>query len=559
MDNFENILNDLLTLPTETEVVEFKEAKNQYSLDKLGQYFSALSNEANLKSQAFAWLVFGVKNDKSLVGTTINDEQLNSYKNEMAQHTSPRMSFEFVERVKKENKAAILIKIPAAPQGHPVSWKGHYYGRDGESLGALHDNERDRIRIQNTALDWSASIIADATINDLSKEAIDFARKQYIEKNKKIEAEILNWSDEVFLNKAKVTIQSKITKAAIVLLGMPESDHFINPAQAKITWILKDKDNIEKDYEHFGCPLILSINMVQQKIRNLRYRYIKNGTLFPDEVDQFDPYIIRESLNNCIAHQDYTLNGKINVIEREDGILTFSNVGTFIPESVEHVIVSDSPESRYRNPFLANAMVNLNLIDTTGSGIKRMFNIQRHKYFPLPDYEIKNAKVQVSIIGKVLDVNYASKVAQLSDLTLQEIVLLDKVAKGKNLNDSEVKELKRKNLIEGRKPNFHISGSVAKAAGEKEQYIKNRGFKDDHYKKMILDYLTQYQQASKENIDRLILDILPAILDKQQRQNKVRNLLYAMKNKDKTIDNKGTNRKPKWVLSLSKINTLEKL
>lgn len=559
MDKFENILNDLLSLPTETEVVEFKEAKNQYSLDKLGQYFSALSNEANLKGLACAWLVFGVKNDKSLIGTTINDEQLNSYKNEMAQHTSPRMSFEFVERVKKENKAVILIKIPAAPHGQPVSWKGHYYGRDGESLGALHDNERDRIRIQNTALDWSSNIIAGATINDLSKEAIDFARKQYIEKNKKFEAEILNWSDEVFLNKAKVTIQSKITRAAIVLLGKPESDHFINPAQAKITWILKDKDNIEKDYEHFGCPLILSINMVQQKIRNLRYRYIKNGTLFPDEVDQFDPYIIRESLNNCIAHQDYTLNGKINVIEREDAILTFSNVGTFIPESVEHVIVSDAPESRYRNPFLANAMVNLNLIDTTGSGIKRMFNIQRHKYFPLPDYEIKNAKVQVSIIGKVLDVKYASKVAQLSDLTLQEIVLLDKVAKGKNLNDSEVKELRRKNLIEGRKPNFHISVSVAKAAGEKEQYIKNRGFKDDHYKKMILDYLTQYHQASKENIDRLILDILPAVLDKQQRQNKVRNLLYAMKNKDETIDNKGTNRKPKWILSLSKINTLDEL
>jgi ATP-dependent DNA helicase RecG len=76
---------------------------------------------------------------------------------------------------------------------------------------------------------------------------------------------------------------------------------------------------------------------------------------------------------------------------------------------------------------------------------------------------------------------------------------------------------------------------------------------------LILEFLTQYQPASKENIDGLILDILPAVLDKQQRQNKVRNLLYAMKNKDKTIDNKGTNRKPKWVLNLSKTNTLDKL
>ncbi|HRN46618.1 MAG TPA: putative DNA binding domain-containing protein [Niabella sp.] len=374
-------LIELLKLSTENEVVEFKEAKNQYNKDNLGQYFSALSNEANLKGQPFAWIVFGVHNNKSVVGTMINDSQLNDYKNEIAQHTSPRLSFEETERIELDGKNVILCKIPAAPQGQPVSWKGHYYGRDGESLGALHDNERDRIKIQNTALDWSAQIIAEATITDLSKEAIDFARQQFIEKNKKIEAEIQSWDDASFLNKAKVTIKSKITRAAILLLGKPESDHFINPAQAKITWILKDKDNIEKDYEHFGCPFILTINQVQQKIRNLKYRYIKDGTLFPDEVEQFDPYIIRECLNNCIAHQDYTLNGKISVVEREDGILTFSNSGTFIPESVEHVINADAPESRYRNPFLANAMVNLNLIDTIGSGIKRMFNIQRKNTF----------------------------------------------------------------------------------------------------------------------------------------------------------------------------------
>ncbi len=552
-------LIELLKLSTENEVVEFKEAKNQYNKDNLGQYFSALSNEANLKGQPFAWIVFGVHNNKSVVGTMINDSQLNDYKNEIAQHTSPRLSFEETERIELDGKNVILCKIPAAPQGQPVFWKGHYYGRDGESLGALHDNERDRIKIQNTALDWSAQIIAEATITDLSKEAIDFARQQFIEKNKKIEAEIQSWDDASFLNKAKVTIKSKITRAAILLLGKPESDHFINPAQAKITWILKDKDNIEKDYEHFGCPFILTINQVQQKIRNLKYRYIKDGTLFPDEVEQFDPYIIRECLNNCIAHQDYTLNGKISVVEREDGILTFSNSGTFIPESVEHVINADAPESRYRNPFLANAMVNLNLIDTIGSGIKRMFNIQRKKYFPLPDYDVSNKKVQVSIIGKVLDVNYAKKLAQLPSLTLQEIILLDKVSKARKLTNEEAKTLKQKFLIEGRKPNYHISSIVAINTDEKEQYIKNRGFKDDHYKKMILDYINKYGSATKENIYQLILDILPAVLDEKQKSNKVRNLVYALSKKDKLIENQGTGRYPKWVLSLSKLDKPDKL
>lgn len=538
------ILNKLLALSAENEVVEFKEAKTQYDKDKLGQYFSALSNEANLKNIENAWLALGVKNDRTIVGTIINDHQLNEYKNELAQHTNPRLSFEKTERIEINGKTVILCKIPAAPQGQPVSWKGHYYGRNGESLGALNDKEREVIRMQSKALDWSAQIIEAASINDLSKEAIAFARKQYIEKNKKIESEILQWDDVTFLNKAKVTIKGKITQAAILLLGKSESDHFINPSQAKISWILKDKDNLEKDYEHFGCPFILSVSEVKNKIRNLKYRYIKDGTLFPDEVDQYDDYIIRESLNNCIAHQDYTLNGKINVVEREDGMLIFSNSGAFIPESVEHVIKADAPESIYRNPFLANAMVNLNMIDTTGSGIKRMFAIQRKKFFPLPEYDFSKNKVQVTIVGKVLDVNYARKLAQMPELSLDEIMLLDKVAKNKNIMDEKIKDLKARGLVEGRKPNYHISANVAKAIGEKADYIKQRGIDDGYCQKMIVEYLNKFGTGSKKDFEGLLLDKLPDVLDIQQKKNKIKNNLQHLR-KQGIITPKGK----EWIMS----------
>jgi ATP-dependent DNA helicase RecG len=528
----------LLKLSTENEVVEFKEAKTQYNKDNLGEYFSALSNEANLKGQPNAWIIFGIKNNKSIVGTIISDDQLNDYKNEMAQHTSPRISFEETERIDMDGKNVILCKIPAAPQGQPVSWKGHYYGRDGESLGALHDNERDRIRIQNSALDWSAQVISEATIDDLSKEAIDFARKQYIEKNKSKESEIQLWDDATFLNKARVAINGKITRTAILLLGKSESDHYLNPAQAKISWILKDKDNVEKDYEHFNCPFILSVNQVQKKIRNLKYRYIKDGTLFPEEVEQYDPYIIRESLNNCIAHQDYSLNGKINVVEREDGILVFSNAGAFIPESVEQVIEADAPESRYRNPFLSNAMVNLNLIDTIGSGIKRMYNIQRNKFFPLPDYDLGKLSVKVTIIGKILDTKYAVKLAQMPNLSLHEIILLDKVSKSKSMTEFEIKELKDKQLIEGRKPNFHISAEVAIATGEKSDYLKQRGIDDGYCQKMILNYLEKFGEGKREDFESLLLDKLPDVLDIIQKRNKIKNNLQTLRKQGK-IDIKG--------------------
>jgi len=546
--NTENLLDELLSVSTENEIIEFKEAKNQYDKDKLGQYYSALSNEANLNSQDFAYLIMGVNDKRTIVGTSINDNQLNEYKAEVSKHTSPRNGFSNVYKVNKSGRDVLIFEIPAASKGVPISWKGHYYGRDGESLGALSDYDRDRIKAQIIQEDWSAKIVEDATIDDLDKDAIAFARIQYKEKNSRLKEEIDSWDDQVFLDKAKVTIKGKITNTAILLLGKPESEHFINPTVARITWILKDKDNFEKDYEHFYNPFITAVQKVSAKIRNIKYRYIKDGSLFPEEVDQYDSYIIREALHNCIAHQDYTLGGKIVVVENEDGWISFSNSGDFIPNSVEEVVTNDSPEPKYRNAFLVNAMVNFNMIDTIGSGIKRMFRIQKDKYFPLPEYEFNDKKVNVKIIGKVIDVNYARKLAEDQTLSFYEIILLDKLSKNKSLTREEVKFLKSKCLIEGRSPNFHISSNIADTVGEKASYIKQRAFKDDHYRKMILDYLKTYKKATKKEIDDLLLDILPNVLSQEQKENKVRNIIYSLSKRDEVIQNEGTTRYPSWVL-----------
>ncbi len=525
----EELLKQLLNSVTETEILEIKEAKNQYDINKLGKYFSALSNEANLLGESRAWLLFGIKNNKRIIGTNISDKQINEYKHEIANNTSFSLSFVNVNRVETSKGTVLMFEIPAAPQGMPISWKGHYYARNGESLTSLNIEKIERIRKQNIKTDWSAQIVKGASINDLSQEAIQKAKDQFVEKKPKLKNTIATWDDITFLNKAKVCINGKITNTAILLLGKPESEHFINPATAKITWILKDRDNIEKDYVHFTCPLFLEVENVYSKIRNLKYRYLQSGTLFPGEVDQFDPYIIREAVNNCIAHQDYTLRGKINVVEREDGILTFVNSGSFIPGSVEKVVEADAPETEYRNPFLANAMVNLNMIDTIGSGIKKMFVIQKNKFFPLPDYDFANNKVKVQIVGKVVDVNYAHKLAQGKDLSLQEIILLDKVAKHKSLLDIEIKELKRKKLIEGRKPNFYIASSVANITGEQASYIKQRGIDNEYCQKIIVDYLKKFKKGNKSDFEKILLDKLPDILNIKQKKTKIKNNLQILR------------------------------
>ena len=85
-----------------------------------------------------------------------------------------------------------------------------------------------------------------------------------------------------------------------------------------------------------SCPFILAVDRIYDKIRNLKYRYInpEHKTLFPEEIDTYEPYVIREALNNAIAHQDYMLGGQINVVEYDDK-LVFSNKGSFIPGNID--------------------------------------------------------------------------------------------------------------------------------------------------------------------------------------------------------------------------------
>jgi len=533
MINIEEELAHLLTFESENEILEFKEAKNSYDFNKIGKYFSALANEANLSNRAEAWLIFGVVDKtRSIVGTKFRTDykNLHALKREIAEKTTNGITFKEIYEIEKEGKRVVLFQIPASPKGLPIAWNGHYYGRDGESLSPLNLEEIERMRKVYVEEDWSIGICDGATIDDLSQEAILKARELYAKKNPHLKEDITKWNDEIFLNKAKITVNGKITRTAILLLGKSESEHYITPAIAQISWILKDRDNIAKDYEHFFCPFLLSADAVYNKIRNLKYRYLMEGTLFPEEVDSYDPYIIREALNNSIAHQDYTLGGKINVVENEESKLIFLNSGSFIPKTVENVLNSDAPTEKYRNKFLAQAMVNLKMIDTIGSGISKMFRIQKEKFFPLPEYSFDDESVKV-IEGKILDIEYARKLALMPELSLAEIMLLDKVQKKKSLSSKEAKYLRDMKLIEGKRPNIYISSRVAKHTNQENDYIKMKGIDDAYAQKIIINYLQEFGKGLKSDFENVLLDKLPDILDNQQKKNKIKNYLQSLKNR----------------------------
>ena len=541
-------LNQLLDLPSENEVVEFKEAKQSYDFNKLGRYFSALCNEANLKAAPAAWLVFGVNDSRKIVGTSFRlmRKDLDSLKEEIAGKTTNRITFIELHEVVRPEGRVVLLEIPGAPRGLPVAFDGHFYGRDGSALGALNLEEIERIRAQSTVEDWSACIVPEATLADLDEQALAIARQNFKSKFPDKAAEVDTWDHITFLNKAKLTVKGKQTRTSLLLLGSEESEHFLNPADAKIRWLLKDHAGNDRDYALFGMPLLLAVDKVYAKIRNLKYRYIREGTLFPDEIDQYEPYAIREALNNCIAHQDYTLAGRINVVEREES-LGFTNKGSFVPGDVQRVVMEDAPEEHYRNRFLATAMFNLKMVDTAGGGIRKLFLFQRQRFFPLPDYDLSGNRVQLTLTGKVLDMDYARLLARDNGLDLQDIIALDKVQKRHLLNADEERSLKSRNLIEGRKPNYFIARSVAQQTGQKAKYSKNLAFDKQYYLDLICKAITEHGSMARKDIDELLWNKLPDWMTDKQKKTKVGNLLAELRRSQKIV-NHGSFAQPSWAL-----------
>lgn len=552
-ENMLDKLKEFMLLPCEPEWIEFKEAKNDFDFEKIGQLFSALSNEANLNGESEGWLIFGVtdKPPRVIVGSNYRNTfpGLNNLKQKIAEQTNHRMTFSWIYELDTDQGRVVMFQIPPATRGIPTTWKGKAYGRVNDSLEALTLNEIEQIRKQNAELDWSGEICEGASLADLDDDAISFARAKFKEKNPGLADEVDRWDDSEFLNRAKVCIDGKITNAAIILLGRSGSEHLISPMISQITWVLKDESGIERDYRHFWTPMILAVNEVYSQIRNLTYRHISDESLFPIEVSQYDPYVIRETLNNCIAHQDYRQCARIQVIEGPDSLI-FTNRGDFLPGSVEEVIRSDSPPDIYRNRFLANAMVNLNMIDTIGSGIKRIFRHQRERNFPMPDYDLSDPSVvKVRLFGRILDEKYTQILIRRKDLDILDIIALDKVQKRQSLTADEYKSLKTKKLIEGRRPkNLFISFDVAAAVDKKADYIKNRSFDKCYFMDMVIAYLREFDSAGRKEIEVLLLDKVPDVMDHHQKRMFIKNLLQEMR-KEGTIKTMGKTSAARWVLA----------
>lgn len=524
---------------------EFKNLKNSFCGNEKDDVISYVSAIANMEG---GHLVIGVR-DKTLeiVGTDTYsyDRQkaiLRLTERCVNLSTEGLDIDEFI--TDDSNRKVWVIHIPKHLPKRPVFAHNKAWQRIEDSLVEMTAERMSAILDEPifSETDWSAQIVYDATIDDLDEVAIAKARMMFKKVHSRIpEAEVNAWSAETFLRKCGIMKNGGITRAAIILLGKYESAFKLRPAVAQVTWTRRDEKQDVVDYEHFTVPFILTVDEILSKIENLTMREMPGGTLFPDTMKQYDDYTIREALHNCIAHQDYTMQQRINFVENPT-YLYYSNAGAFIPGTLENALTNEEPQAYFRNECLCRAMVDFNMIDTVSRGIKKMFNEQWRRHFPMPDYEIdaKNRKVSVRIYGNEINKRYTNLLKTNNSLTLWDCISLDAVQKGRTIHEDVAQDLLNRGLIEGEAPNYTISLGIAKATRQLQGYTRQKGLDKEKIKQMILQYLKNAgtDGAKRDSIYEYVKDVMPQVKTHEQQLRLLGDILSAL-SVDKLIYAKG--------------------
>ncbi len=471
----------------ESEILEFKEAKQTFKVSEIGRYFSALSNEANLRDARSAWLLLGVRDDGTVCGSSFRREAespskgLQRLKKEIAEQTNNRITLKAIYEVDLDGKRVVALEVPPAARGIPTLWAGAAYAREDESLVPLSMSKIDEIRSQ-PQFEWG-KLVVDATLEDLDPEAVSVLRGNVRERYGERASLVDSLSDEELLDKTGLTLRGLVTNAALALVGQKESRSFVDGATPTLTWTLYESDGRERAHEHFWPPFLISIDGVLAKIRNEKIRIMDNpSSLLPTELSEYDSWSIRELIGNAIAHQDYGFGRRVNIEEFPDRLVII-NEGCFIPGTIEKALSPGYKPPRYRNPFICEAMLHIGMLDQNAMGIRTVFENCRSRRMPLPTYDLSDpCRVSVTLFNRELDSAYGQILRERPELPMETVFQLDKVQKSEPISAFDEEELVKGGLAargeDGRlrliapKPSITNDGSIEKASSPRYLGLK---------------------------------------------------------------------------------------
>lgn len=383
------LVRELCALPRETEWAEFK--VNEKNPEAIGQYISALGNSAALVGKAFAYLVWGVRDDDhAIVGThfdphkaRVGNEELESW---LLRLLEPKIDFRFFT-VEIEGSRVVVLEITRAART-PIRFSGEEFIRVGTYKKKLKDHQEKerslwRIFDQTPFEDGIATehVTSDEVLRLLDYPAYFSLLEQPLPADR--EGILKALLDDRLIRKSEAGGWDIMNLGAILFAKRLDAFHRLRRKAVRvIQYRSNDRTQTIKEREG-GKGYACGFEGLISYINGLLPANEVIGEALRKSVPMFPELAVRELVANALIHQDFFVTGAGPTVEIFDDRIEITNPGKPLVDTQRFV---DTPP-RSRNETLASLMRRFRVCEERGSGIDKVVSQVELFQLPAPLFE----------------------------------------------------------------------------------------------------------------------------------------------------------------------------
>lgn len=407
MQNLNLLIKELISIPTETEWLEFKH--NNFDPQMIGSDISALANSAAYRGKDKAYMIWGVNNEThEILGTDynrfskiINNQEIESW---LKNTVSKNADFDFFDTEIDGKKLVVLIIQKAT--GQPVTFKKEPFIRIGSYTKSLRDYPSmeaqlwDKLRLVNFERQPAKS--------DLQKDEIfkllDFTcyfdlQNISIPSNQDgilhyiLEDEIVRKQDNglyTITNLGAILFAKKISDFPSISRKAVRVVQYEDETKLRILKEFNGTKGYAVGFEGlmgFLEALLPSEEVITETVR-------KTVTKYP-------MVALREIIANALIHQDFTISGSCPLVEIFQSRIEVTNPG--VPLVDINRFIDNPPKSR--NEILSSLMRRLKMCEELGSGWDRIALECELNHLPAPKIVLYEENTKVVLFSKLAFAN----------------------------------------------------------------------------------------------------------------------------------------------------------
>jgi len=450
---------------------------------------------------------------------------LDIWRRNIFDNTRPHLQVDVEELVVPEGTGHLLIvRIPKGNSPPYGTSQGLFKRRIGKNCMPIDPAEFTSMRVSSGALDWSGETAHGITLEDL--DPLEIARARSFLRSRNPESDLLKLSDDAFLHGLEAVRHGSVTNTGLLLFGKPDVIEQTFPqAQVHYVHLVSETKVARNDLWR------MSLLQILEKLEGIFSSPVNPEEeipvgLFRLRIPAFPIDVVREVVLNAVTHRDYSQPGEV-LIRHSNHELAVTSPGGFIGGITLKNILRHEPVARNRT--LANAFLKLRLVESAGTGRRKIFIPMLEYGKRIPRYEADESHVTLRIFDGAFDHAMARLIADWhshgKDIGLDGLLILTYLKQHRYIRTSDAAELlqmdrdqalgvldqmsdPKRGILERRghthEATFYLTKSVARDLIGKAGYTVAKGINTMRYPEMVREFVRSHGSITNRECRELL-------------------------------------------------------